>query len=201
MAVDVSEAKVQRNEFGMWLLWTLATTVGMLLGLTIFIPFLDNLDLWLARILVPVVGGFLVGTLQWLVLRMYLTHSADWVLNGGAGWSLGYALGLIIIQILGGSPFGALLAYVLFGLIIAIFQWPVLRREIPNVVPWVLASVTGWALGAYLAQAALNAYAPADPINPVLSSGILSGVTGLVAGAVTGAALVWIVRQPDITEI
>jgi hypothetical protein len=34
-------------------------------------------------------------------------------------------------------------------------------------------------------------------IDPVLASVLVSTVTGLIAGAVTGFALVWIVRQPE----
>jgi hypothetical protein len=120
------------------------------------------------------------------------------VLNGGAGWALGFALGLLVIQAMGRSPLGQLAAYVLFGLIVAVMQWPVLRREIPHVAPWVAASIVGWALGAYLSQASLGLLAAGGgEVNQVLSSLVIAGLTGLVAGAITGLALVWIVRQPD----
>lgn len=198
MTIDIDEAKVANNEATLWLGWTLATTAGMLFGLLPFILFIEFLDLWLVRILVPLWAGFLVGIFQWLVLRNYLTHCADWILNVGAGWGLGYALGLIIIQILADSPLGAFIAYVLFGLIIGVIQWPVLRREIPNAIPWVLASVAGWALGAYLSQAVLNLLVTGDVINPAVTTAVISGITGLVAGGITGLALVWIVRQPEI---
>jgi hypothetical protein len=200
MTLDISEAKVARNEFGLWLGWTLATGLGMLLGLLPFVLFIDDLDMLLARILVPLVAGFLVGVFQWLVLRPFLTHSVDWILNGGAGWALGYALGLVIIQALANVPFGALLGYILFGLIISVLQWPVLRREIPNAVPWVLASILGWALGAYLSQAILNLIVNTDTVSQWVSTAVLSGLTGLIAGAITGLALVWIVRKPEYEE-
>ena len=32
MSIDIDEAKVKRNEFGLWIAWTLATTLGMLVG-------------------------------------------------------------------------------------------------------------------------------------------------------------------------
>ncbi len=200
MSIDIDERKVQRGEFGLWLGWTLATAAGMLLGLLPFVLFLDVLDLWLARILIPLVAGFLVGIFQWLVLSRYMTHSADWVLNGGAGFALGYALGLIAVQALGGSFLGALAGYLLFGLIIGLIQWPALRREIPSALPWVIASVAGWALGAYLSQALLGMVSGGEPVSQALSSAILAGGTGLIAGAVTGLALVFIVRQPDQLE-
>ena len=115
MAVDISEAKVKRNEFGLWLGWTLATAAGMLLGLPPLLLLIEELDLWLTRILAPLWAGLLLGLLQWLVLRRYLTHSMDWIMNAVAGWGLGYSLGLILIQALSGSPGGALLGYLAFG--------------------------------------------------------------------------------------
>lgn len=200
MALDFDEAKIVGKEPALWLGWTLATAAGMLLGLLPFILLIDFLDLWLVRILVPLWAGLMVGVLQWLVLRRYLTHCADWILNGGAGWALGYALGLIIIQALAGTLLGALVGYILFGAIIALLQWPVLRREIPNVVPWVLASVAGWALGAYISQAVLNAITSGDTLNQAVSTAVISGVTGLVAGAITGVVLVLIIRRPEIQD-
>jgi hypothetical protein len=197
MTIDIDETKVRRNEFGLWLGWTLATTAGMLFGLLPFMLLVEDLDLWLARILVPLWAGFLVGVFQWLVLKNYLTHSVDWILHGGAGWALGYALGLVVIQIFAENRLGALIGYILFGIIIGLIQWPVLRREIPNVIPWVLASVAGWALGSYASQAVLNAFVTGDQISQALSSAVISAVTGLMAGAITGAVLVWIVRKPE----
>ncbi len=199
MGIDISEAKVERNEFGLWAGWTLATTAGMLAG---FLPALflaQAIDLWLVRILLPLWAGLLVGVFQWLALRPYLTHAADWIAHGGAGLAVGYALGLALIQALGGSPIGALLGYLLFGLIIALLQWPALRREIPNVIYWVAASVIGWALGAYLAPLVLNLIT-GDSVSQALSTTVIAAVTGLVAGAVTGIALVWVVRKPELPE-
>jgi hypothetical protein len=195
--LDIDERKVARNEFGLWLGWTLATMVGMLLGLLTFVPLLPIFDLALARVVIPLWAGFLVGTFQWLVLRRYLTHSVDWILNGGVGWAVGFGLGLIIIQSLSDFPWGALAGYIIFGFIIGVLQWPVLRREIPDVVPWILASVLGWALGAYLSQVVLDIFIGGGAVNPAVSTIIIAGTTGLVAGAITGLVLVWIVRHPE----
>lgn len=197
MAIDIDEARVQRSELGLWLAWTLATAAGMLLGLVPFTFFIADLEVGLVRVLLPLVAGLLIGLFQWLALRPYLVRSEDWVLLDGAGWAVGFALGLFVIEAVGQSPLGALLAYLLFGLIIGTLQWPALRREIPNVVAWVIASMIGWALGAYLSQLALSAIAPNGEVSQVLSTAVVAGLTGLVAGAITGVALVWIVRQPE----
>jgi hypothetical protein len=200
MAIDLDEAKVNRSEFRLWLAWTLATAAGMILGFAPFALLIPDLPLLFVRIVLPLVAGVLVGLLQWLVLRPYLTRAVDWVVHGGAGWALGFALGLLVIHAVGRNPLGAVLGYLLFGLIIGALQWPMLRREIPLVTAWVIASVLGWALGAWLGGAALNVLAAGGEVSPVVSSAVIAGVTGLVAGAVTGLVLVWIVRQPDAPE-
>lgn len=200
MGIDIDEAKVQRNEFGLWLGWTLATAVGMLFGFLPSLLLVNVLDLQWARIIVPLLAGFLIGLAQWAVLRNYLVESADWILAGGTSWAVGYALGLFLINSLSNTALGGVIGFALFGAIIAIVQWPLLRREIPNIWSWILANVLGWTAGFYLSQVALSLFFSNDPaINPVVSTSFVSVVTGLAAGAITGLALVWIVRRPEVT--
>jgi hypothetical protein len=196
VSIDLDETKVARDEFGMWLGWTLATTFGMLVG---YLPsfFLVNIvDLGLARLIVPVLAGLLIGFSQWVVLRRYVSNISDWILAGGAGWAVGYIFGLFVINSLIGLPLGGFLGYVLFGVIVAVAQWPILSREIPNLLTWVVANVAGWTLGFYASQLSLNLF-EGPAIAPALSVTLVSTVSGLIAGAITGIALVWIVRQPD----
>jgi hypothetical protein len=197
MAIDLNEAKVARNEFGMWLEWTLATALGMLVGFVSSIALVNLLDLAFARLLVPLVAGSLIGLAQWVVLRKYLNEVVDWILAGGASWAVGYALGLLIINGLTGTGLDGFIGYVLFGIIVAIVQWPILRREIPNAWMWVAANVVGWTTGFYLSQVALDLLFNGPTIDPIASTSVLSGVSGLVAGAITGIALVLIVRKPE----
>jgi len=197
MSIDIDEAKVARNEFSLWLGWTLATAAGMLLGFLPVALFVHELDLGLARVLVPLLAGALIGLLQWLVLRGFLTSAQDWILTGAGGWSVGFALGLILIEFLAGSLLGALLGYLLFGALIAVVQWPILRREIPNIWPWLLANSLGWGAGFFISQVALFAVAGNILIDPVSASALVSAIAGLIAGAITGFVLVWIVRQPE----
>jgi hypothetical protein len=197
MTIDISEAKVERNEFGLWLGWTLATALGMLIGHLPLIPLVDNMDLGVARIIAPLFAGLLVGLAQWTVLRGYLTRSSDWILAGGASWAAAYAIGLFLIQSLTGSTLIGLISYVLFGLVVALLQWPILRREIPNVWSWIAANVIGWTIGFFASQLLVGLIFSPDFYNQGLITAISTGVAGLVAGAITGLALVWIVRQPS----
>ena len=76
---------------------------------------------------------------------------------------------------------------------------PILRREIPNIAYWIVANALGWMAGFYLSQIAVEVFfRNASAINPVVSTSFVSIVTGLVAGAITGLALVWIVRKPEL---
>jgi hypothetical protein len=200
MGIDIDEAKVHRNEFGMWLGWTLATAAGMLLG---FLPALlisSLLDLGLMRVILPLWTGLLVGLFQWVSLRGFMARPADWIWTDCAAWSAGFAFGLLIIQFVANNPAGVAFSYLLFGLIIAILQWPLLRREVPNIIPWIVANVLGWALAFYLSQALFNLLFSGQEISQALSTAFITTLSGLIAGGITGAALVWIVRQPERRE-
>jgi hypothetical protein len=198
MTVDISEAKVERNEFGLWFGWTLATALGMLIGHLSLIPLVNIMPLGLARVIAPLFAGMLVGFAQWLVLRGYLTRSSNWILAGGASWAAAYAFGLFIVQNLIGSIWIGLFAYLLFGTIVAVMQWPILRREIPNILSWILANVIGWTLGFAISQGAIGLLFQPGYFNQALVTAISTTISGLVAGAVTGVSLVWIVRKPEV---
>ncbi|HXQ36969.1 MAG TPA: hypothetical protein VN843_23355 [Anaerolineales bacterium] len=197
MTIDINEAKVARNEIGMWLEWTLATAFGMLLGFLPSIVLVNIMDLALARLIVPLFAGFLVGLSQWVVLRKYVNKVSDWILAAGTSWAVGYALGLFMMNGLTGTGLDGFIGYILFGVIVALVQWPILRREIPNVWMWILANVVGWTAGFYLSQVSLDLLFDGPTIAPIASTSVLSGVSGLVAGAITGIALIWIVRKPE----
>lgn len=197
MTIDIDEVKVERNELGLWLGWTLATAGGMLLGFLPTILLVDVLSLGLAQITVPVVAGTVIGLAQWLVLRRYVTASTQWDWTDGLSWAAGYILGLLLIQLLPSTVFAVFIGYFLFGIVVALVQWPVLRREIPQVLTWLLASAVAWAIGYWVSQAVLSLFT--DPlIDPVVGTTVIAVTSGLVAGAITGVALIWIVRKPEV---
>ena len=198
MTIDIDEAKVERNEFGLWLGWTLATAGGMLIGFLPALLLVNVLSLGLAQIIVPVLAGTLIGLAQWLALRNFLTTHSDWILATGTSWAVGYVLGLFLIQHMPATFLGGILGYLLFGAIVALVQWPLLRREIPHLLVWMLASAIGWAAGFWTGQAALSLFFNGGLIPPVVGTAIITVTSGLIAGAITGVALVWIVRKPDV---
>ncbi len=197
MAIDKSEFKLRRREVGLWLTWTLATTLGILIGYLPLAFLIDSLDLGLARVLAPIISGLCLGLAQWLVLRPYVARSSQWILNHASGWVVGYGLGLLVIQLFSQTSLGMLIGFVSFGVILALFQYPILRREVPRLGLWILASVVGWTLGAYLSQLAAGVFF--RHALPTAFTGVLVsvGFTGLAAGAITGVVLILIFRQPD----
>ena len=54
MTIDINETKVKRNEFSLWLAWTLATALGMLIGYLPLAFLVGSLDLGIARVIVPI---------------------------------------------------------------------------------------------------------------------------------------------------
>jgi len=197
MTIDIDEAKVERNEFGLWLGWTLATAAGMLLRFLPTILLVNVLNLGLAQIIVPVFAGTIIGFAQWLVLRRYVTPTTQWELADGISWAAGYVLGLFLIQVLPSTVFIVFIGYFLFGVIVAILQWPVLRREIPHILTWLLASALAWAAGYWASEAVLPLFLTGPSIPPAVSTTVIAVTSGLVAGAITGVALIWIVRKPE----
>ena len=198
MTIDIDEVKVERNEFGLWLGWTLATAGGMLLGFLPTIPLVNLLDLSIAQIAVPVLAGTVIGFAQWIVLRRYLTASSIWELADGLTWAAGYVLGLLLVLALPSTIFIATIGYLLFGVIVALVQWPVLRREIPNLLLWLLANAFGWAVGFWASQAILPLFVTDPLVAPAVGTAVIAVTSGLVAGAITGLALIWIVRKPEL---
>src|SRR5512134_955529 len=189
MTIDIDEVKVERNELGLWLGWTLATAGGMLVGFLLAIPLINLLNLVFAQIAVPVLAGTVIGFAQWFVIRRYLTASSRWDWTDGISWAVGYILGLFLIQVLPSTIFAAFIGYFLFGVIVALVQWPALRREIPQVLTWLLASAVAWAVGYWASQAVLSLFT--DPlIAPAVGTAVIAITSGLVAGAITGVALI-----------
>jgi hypothetical protein len=169
----------------------------LVLGYLLVALIIGPLDLGIARVLVPILSGILLGAAQWLVLRGYVTNSQDWIINQIGGWVVGYALGLFVVQALSKTSVGLLVGFISFGIIVALFQWPVLRREVPHLASWVAANVLAWTLGAYLSLLAGGIFFQGTTPNLITSVLVSVGITGLVAGAITAVALIWIVRQPD----
>ncbi|UCF06623.1 MAG: hypothetical protein JSV33_06245 [bacterium] len=184
-----------------WLQWVLVSCVGYAVGcLAGFV--LGHL--LLGNVMIGIGTGAVTGLLQWLLLRRYIRQSGWWVLASTLG--LGVSLGLYgIVHLVWmvpfhmGWPLGILgwgLAYLLGGALVGLPQQRILRRSLARSAWWVPVSAAGWALSVLG-----TAIQPTDSHLPtvliILRNGMAGpAVAGIILGIITGAGLVWLLRQP-----
>lgn len=183
------------NQPRYWLGWVLVTTLGWIIGYLINSVIIsafnfsaetvaqgDRPELVLASILSLVSIGLAVGTLQWLVLRKQVAPSTLWVPATTIGFAVGIWLGLAFM-----------------GLGTGVAQWWVIRKSFSKGTWWPTISAVGWPLG-YLAGGSVG-----GALLTVTGSQLLAGligilVTGLIIGAVTGAVLLWMLRERRLEQ-
>ena len=73
-------------------------------------------------------------------------------------------------------------------------QWLVLRQRLARAGWWIAASTVGWAIGPVIVLFG-GVVGELDAALIVLLVAVLWGIGGLVGGAITGAVLVWLLRQ------
>jgi hypothetical protein len=159
------------NDWKLGLWWSLATLLGFIVGLVIlfaglgaainhFPPFLFGLTLGCTF-------GLTSAVMQWIALRRLV--SPWWILATFAAWAIFWAINLagflgagtgVIGKILEGLGHGAL-----FGALLGLSQWLVLRGRAVNAHYWIIANVIAWSLSAALGdgiKAALGSEAPLE---------------------------------------
>jgi hypothetical protein len=182
-----------------WLQWSLASIMGMFVGF--FMGFIiaglthGVLGGRFAHAILGIVLGIGIGAMQWLVLRRRLSRTGWWIL---ATVAVGYTI--VHAGFMGFSAsvnsLNALLRWtgiVAFGgAVTGVLQWLVLRPQISRSGWWVLISTVSWGLSVTVARAFSWGVDDADAFGALI-------VTGAILGTVTGAALIWLLRQssPD----
>ena len=169
-----------RPGWRIWFLWLMAGAVGWGLGvewgaLGRLKTLQDTPNIIVTGYLGVTVGGILAGVLQSLVLRRQVARAGRWVLACvGAAAVVGvvvFGVGTINVDV------GWVVGASLFGTVVGVLQWLVLRPQFARAGWWVLASTVGWLVG--------------------MPVGGMVGWVGLGAayGAITGTAMVWLLRQ------
>jgi hypothetical protein len=211
---------IERNRIG-WgfcLWWVLVSTVGWPVGFimgfvvaTIIVePSMAGsgaLGEALGYFMFGALLGSVVSLMQWLVLWLHVSRAGWWILAGTAGFAVAFgapraAEGAIeafgyseVFDELGSfAPvLGLTLTVALGGAVTGILQMLVLRARVFRAGWWVLASAVGWGLGMAAVGSGLWMEEVWDSGALFLSLAVVGGV---VMGAVTGGALVWLLRQP-----
>jgi hypothetical protein len=205
-----------------WVRWTIAFTLGELIGFG-GIPVLGAaIALWLTSSLEPnartlilygvaVAGGLgegaVLGWFQVRVLRRLLPQldSRRWIVATAAAAGLAWALGMLaptLDDLIGLDATAQIAIWIPAGILILLSigsaQAWVLRRIVAGSSTWIVANVLGWLAGlpwTFALPAALPEGAPPPVwIATFVVAGVLMGVT---AGGVTGVALVRLVPRPD----
>ena len=182
-------------DWGLWLWWVVAGMVGWAAGWGVgwaVVEFLST-DIAVAGYVGVIAGVTVAGVLQWLVLRRQVAQAVWWIVASIVG---GAVVGGVIVAVGADTGFAAeaamardvdvgwIVEAALYGAVLGVLQWLVLRRQVAMSGWWVLASTVGWVVG--------------DPVcSSLIGFGTLSWVVfGAVYGAITGLVLVWLLRQP-----
>jgi hypothetical protein len=179
------QGQLTRAEWGTLLGWVVATTIGWLVGFAIceaFSAFLKSLNSD------GLVIGTGVGIAQWLVLRRQVGGARWWILASIIGFGIGKVLGDQVAANLGGLV-GIALGGATIGLTAGALQWIELRRQGADPGMWVVASTIGWAAG-WLLIGSIDEPGGA----PSASAYVVGSVGAAVAGVITGASMVRLLR-------
>jgi hypothetical protein len=150
-----------------------------------------------AAIIPAVIGGAFgtpFGIAQWLVLRRRLGRASRWIFAAILGYALVFLAGTSLFpggnavtlgfagQVLLGLGLGAAVS-----LPSGLLQWwLVLRGQVAQAGWWVVASLLSWAIG-FALSFALRAFL----------GGLFFIIGVAVALALTGLAMVWLLRRPS----
>jgi hypothetical protein len=194
-----------------WLKWTIANALTALILIPVgFVGFFlllgasNNATAMLAGYLI--VGGIigaLIGTAQSFVLPKYVSQQ-KWIGASAAGMAIGF----VFAQIASGPvlalrlqamepPVLSVINGLAVGVSIGVMQWLVLRIWVSHARWWIVANALGGMLGASLASylAGLASNRISEYAGPIAFVGIALSV----AGAVSGIAFAWLLRQTTDT--
>ena len=185
---------------GYWLAWFLASSMGYGIGALLGMSFAYRLfptDTFANDITLGIVMGATGGYFQWVVLRERIPGAGLWGIASALG--LGSAIGAVIAANLeeNYAPAVFLIGSV-FGVVSGILQWLILRRKLSRAGWWLLANLVGSLVGAIAFSIAI---AISEMGNWGLAAMALGLVFGAGNGAITGAALVWLLRQSGSKDV
>lgn len=206
-------ARMSHWRVAVWLVWTLATSVGWCIGSIIVLLALawtsGAADAFvhshIGSAFLGAAVGASVGTGQWLVLRGTGASGGPrrWILPSCVSWAFGWAVGHALTDaliddywLLSLMPGGVLLAA-----IVSVGNWPILRQYIRHASAWLPAGLLGWA-----AAGVVSMYGGGGLLGMGLSAVIgpagwlIAILPGLFAGLVTGAVLAALLYGPGSPE-
>lgn len=181
---------------GYWLAWFLASSLGYGMGAVLgesfayrFFP-TDTFDA-ANGITLGIVMGAIGGYFQWVVLREQIAGAGLWGMASALGF--GSAMGAPAAANQAENPaMAGFLILSVFGVVGGILQWLILRRNVPRAGWWLLANLLGSLVGAIGFPLAVAISETGNWGLAVMTFGLVFGAGN---GAITGAMLVWLLRQ------
>lgn len=122
----------------------------------------------------PVVAGFAIGIMQWLVIRDRIRNAWRWGIASGVGWGIGVGIALFAIPDEYVFPYG-----IIVGTTTGVAQWLILHGEVYYSGWWILISIIAWFTGLSMIPGLLT--------------------TGTLPGVLSGIALELLLRNPKPT--
>jgi len=188
---------------GFWLGWVLASAMGFGVGAIVGWIVISNLFGELFNPAAGLVFGALFGAaggfLQWVVLRERIAKAGLWVIASSLAFAGAMCAAVVITMNSQNYTLAGFLALAVFGVIGGIMQGLVLKRaQIARAGWWVLANILGSLVGALGIPAVSVIGATGNYGLSTFAFGVLFG-TGL--GIITGAVLVWLLRQSHSSNI
>jgi hypothetical protein len=194
------EVRMNANQMntgrGYWLAWLLASVLGYGMGGILGTAFSSSL-FPVGRfeaangITLGIVMGAAGGYFQWVVLRERIAGAGLWGVASALGFGL--AIGAVIAADAGENfAIASLLMAAVFGAATGILQWLILRRKVQRAGWWLFANLLGSLVGAIGTPVAGVIFDAGNWGLGVLTFGLVFGAGN---GAITGAALIWLLRQ------
>jgi len=161
--------------------------------------------------------GVLAGIVQGIALRRFNPRIWRWILTSSlagvvaAGVSFVMMLiGVLATQTAAGLLAGWACAWVVYGAVVGVVLRPITPGRpvmVASIAGWAAAGILGgvvaWATDLFLVTMPRNTLMPFPSVSLTASVGeliLVGAVYGVVGGAVTGAALVWWLRQPALSR-
>jgi hypothetical protein len=135
-----------------WLFWGLAFLgfpIGGLLTNLIIGPITTAIRAGIGG----AIAGFVLGLIQWLVLKGQIPVSYWWIIATSAGMALGEAIG---VAFLGSETIGNVLLWraAIMGIFIGVAQWILLREVSPQMWIWIGVIALAWVVGWFITRSA-----------------------------------------------
>jgi hypothetical protein len=207
--IKMDAIKIDAEQLGwrfgiQWVLLTLAGwVIGFPLGFILGELGLDNAG-------IEICVGAMVGFMQWIALRRVVNKRAGfWILASITGFLVSSGIHAAACYYLKtsddlGNPTGVLmwtLSFILGGTLTGLLQQRILRHQVRRSGWWIPASAAGWGLsliGLAIAYFVLptGRKGPAPFVLLLIRNLIVPTIGTVLLGIVTGATLIWLLRQP-----